>query len=67
MQCPRCRSQMFIAEETTNSCSHVTFYRCSLCVGEHVSSAPVEREPVQESTDYSLLSISTQRVRPQFA
>lgn len=67
MQCPRCRSQMFVAEETTNSRSHVTFYRCSLCVGEHVSSEPVAANPVQESTDFYLLSAAVERIRPQIA
>ena len=67
MQCPRCRSQMFIAEETTNSRSHVTFYRCSLCIGEHVSSQPVEQNPVQESTDLHLLAVGTERIRPLIA
>lgn len=58
---------MFIAEETSNSRSHVTFYRCSLCVGEHVSSQPVERNPVEESTDFFLLSASAERTSPQIA
>jgi len=58
---------MFIAEETTNSRSHVTFYRCSLCVGEHVSSQPVERNPVEESADFLLMSASAERASPQIA
>ena len=41
MKCPNCSSQMFVTDETVNSRSHVTFYRCSLCVSEHVSSEPV--------------------------
>ncbi len=58
---------MFIAEETTNSRSQVTFYRCSLCVGEHVSSAPTEQNPVEESTDFNLLFPAADRFRPQIA
>ncbi len=58
---------MFIAEETTNSRSHVTFYRCSLCVGEHVSSQPVERNPVETSTDFYMLSASAEKIRPLIA
>lgn len=58
---------MFIAEETTSSRSQVTFYRCSLCVGEHVSSQPVERSPVEESTDLYLLTASAERARPLIA
>jgi hypothetical protein len=41
MKCPNCKSQMFVADETVTQKSHVTFFRCSLCVSEHVSSSPV--------------------------
>jgi hypothetical protein len=41
MKCPNCSSQMFITDETVNSKSHVIFFRCSLCVSEHVSSEPI--------------------------
>lgn len=41
MKCPNCSSQMFITDETVNSRSHVTFYRCSICVSEQVSSEPI--------------------------
>ena len=41
MKCPNCSSQMFVTDETVNSRSHVIFYRCSICVSEHVSSEPV--------------------------
>jgi len=43
MKCPNCSSQMFVADESINPKSHVTFYRCSLCVSEHVSATPVIR------------------------
>ena len=48
MKCPNCSSQMFVTDETSTSRSHVVFYRCSLCVSEHVSSHPVpqtQRQP----------------------
>jgi hypothetical protein len=32
---------MFVADETITQKSHVTFFRCSLCVSEHVSATPV--------------------------
>lgn len=51
MKCPNCSSQMFVTDETLTSKSHVTFFRCSLCVSEHVSSEPIAmslREPVDE-------------------
>jgi DNA-directed RNA polymerase subunit M/transcription elongation factor TFIIS len=40
MKCPNCSSQMFVADETISQKSHVTFFRCSLCVSEHVSATP---------------------------
>ena len=47
MKCPNCSSQMFVADETVNSKSQVTFFRCSLCVSEHVSSEPIIESPRQ--------------------
>lgn len=41
MKCPNCKSQMFVIDETANAKSQVTFYRCSICVSEHVSSEPI--------------------------
>jgi len=41
MKCPNCSSQMFVADESITQKSHVTFYRCSLCVSEHVSATPL--------------------------
>jgi len=43
---------MFITDETVNTRSQVTFYRCSLCVSEHVSSEPVFEATSQESNSY---------------
>ena len=53
MKCPNCNSQMFITDETANSKSHVTFYRCSICVSEHVSSQPIFEAISHEPTEYS--------------
>lgn len=47
MKCPKCSSQMFITNENANTKSHVIFFRCSLCVSEHVSSEPIT-EPLQQ-------------------
>jgi hypothetical protein len=47
MKCPNCNSQMFITDETANSKSQVTFYRCSICVSEHVSS-----QAIMEASNY---------------
>ena len=52
MKCPNCRSEMFVTDETSNARSHVTFYRCSLCVGEHVSSEPVVDHTEDEHSVY---------------
>ena len=41
MKCPHCCSPMLVVDETANPKSHVTFYRCSICSGRHVSSQPV--------------------------
>jgi len=38
---------MFVADETVTQKSHVTFFRCSLCVSEHVSATPTI-EPVKQ-------------------
>ena len=54
MKCPNCNSQMFVADETLTHKSHVTFFRCSLCVSEHVSSEPIAMslgEPFGEQAD----------------
>lgn len=51
MKCPNCSSQMFITDETASSRSQVTFYRCSLCVSEHVSSEPIVEAASYESND----------------
>ena len=42
---------MFVTDETVNLRSHVTFYRCSLCVSQHVSSEP-KQEPEAQSAGY---------------
>jgi DNA-directed RNA polymerase subunit RPC12/RpoP len=52
MKCPNCRSQMFITDETANEKSHVTFYRCSICVSEHVSSQPIFEAASHDSYSY---------------
>lgn len=52
MKCPNCSSQMFITDETASSRSQVTFYRCSLCVSEHVSSEPILEAANHESNNY---------------
>jgi hypothetical protein len=42
---------MFVTDETANAKSQVTFYRCSICVSEHVSSEPIFEAASSESTD----------------
>ncbi|MBT3722430.1 MAG: hypothetical protein HOM14_16855 [Gammaproteobacteria bacterium] len=41
MKCPHCNSLMNIYESTKNDKSQVSFYRCSICVAQHVSSSVV--------------------------
>ncbi len=52
MKCTHCRSQMFVADETVNDRSQVTFYRCSVCASEHVSSEPVGANDTNEQQAY---------------
>jgi hypothetical protein len=42
---------MFVTDETATAKSSVTFYRCSICVSEHVSSEPVMQTISRETTD----------------
>jgi len=51
---------MFVTDETVTSLSHVTFYRCSLCVSEHVSSEPVLAATSYETTSHFETSSSEQ-------
>ncbi len=52
MKCPNCSSQMFITNEAASARSQVTFYRCSICVSEHVSSEPILETAGHDSNDY---------------
>ena len=52
MKCPNCNSQMFVTDETATAKSSVTFYRCSICVSEHVSSEPVMQTAGHETVGY---------------
>jgi len=38
MKCPNCSSSMFVADKTVEIKSLVTFFRCSTCIGAHVTS-----------------------------
>lgn len=51
MKCPKCSSQMFVTNESSGEKSQVTFFRCSVCPNEHVSSEPKKQllEANQES------------------
>lgn len=41
MKCPHCNSHMQIYDKQTTKISEVSFYRCSICVAEYVSSSMV--------------------------
>lgn len=60
MKCPNCQSLMLVTDKTSSARSHVIFYRCSLCISEHVSS-----EPNVESTGYDLLDYRQTSVTEQ--
>lgn len=39
MRCPHCQSLMEIYDQQVSPISQVSFYRCTVCVAEHVSSS----------------------------
>lgn len=39
MNCPQCHSHMHAYQTQSNEKSQVSFYRCTVCVAEHVSSS----------------------------
>jgi len=43
---------MFITDESATDKSSVTFYRCSICVSEYVSSEPAVQDVHHEAADY---------------
>lgn len=49
MKCPNCSSLMYVTDQNESSRSLVTFYRCSNCIGKHVSSEPLNRVYADES------------------
>ncbi len=51
MKCQNCHSAMFVTDETVNDRSHVTFYRCSVCASEQVSSEPALQAGNADSGD----------------
>ena len=67
MKCPNCSSQMFITDETVNSKSHVIFFRCSLCVSEHVSSEPTIETVSQQSAQQPDTNFTQAPLRIQYA
>jgi hypothetical protein len=58
---------MFITDETVNSKSHVIFFRCSLCVSEHVSSEPTMEALSQQSTLQPAANFEQSPGRVQYA
>ena len=44
---------MFVAEENVTEKSHVTFYRCSLCISEPVSATPIIESPSAPLSQYA--------------
>ena len=52
MKCPNCKSEMIVTDEAATAKSQVTFYRCSICISEHVSSEPIFEAANTETTEY---------------
>ena len=59
MKCPNCSSPMFIAEQNATSRSLVKFFRCTNCIGEHVSSEPLGTSDTQVEEMEMFVSNST--------
>jgi hypothetical protein len=58
---------MFITDETVNSKSHVIFFRCSLCVSEHVSAEPIMESVKQPVSPQAAGFFDSATGRPQYA
>jgi hypothetical protein len=43
---------MFVTDESATAKSSVTFYRCSICVSEHVSSEPAVQSVRDDTTNF---------------
>jgi len=56
MKCANCHSPMFVADETATSRSQVTFYRCSICVSEHVSAEPIAEYSLAEFSQFETVT-----------
>ncbi len=56
MKCPHCNSLMNIYETATTDKSQVFFYRCTICIAEHVSSSMLttaQLEPVPDQNYFN--------------
>ena len=57
MNCPHCKSHMNITESILNDKSQVSFFQCTVCVAQHVSSQPLSDIHIKNSSPpYSLLT-----------
>ena len=63
MKCPHCQSHMYVLEQSQTELSHVTFYRCTVCVGEHVTSQLILDN--QPDNNQPLTQQATQRAATQ--
>ena len=61
MKCQNCHSAMFVTDETVNDRSQVTFYRCSVCTSEQVSSEPALQVSSADTDGYFDSSPTTDR------
>ena len=66
MQCPHCRSLMNIYQKATTEKSEVSFYKCTVCVAEYVSSSILSRSQLDEMPDskYNLYGNSSHHTNP---
>lgn len=59
MKCPHCHSMMSLYEKTISDKSQVAFYRCNLCIAEHVTSSMIT-ENQKDRLSYHQQQLSAQ-------
>jgi transcription elongation factor Elf1 len=67
MKCPHCQSLMEVYDQQVSDISKVSFYRCTVCVAEHVSSTlnTVHRINARSSIDTAFFGFGSHKSMPQ--
>jgi hypothetical protein len=59
MRCPNCSSQMLISDENASAKSLVKFFRCTNCMGQHVSSESLADDNQNSDSRVEFFGIET--------